>query len=87
MTVEICHLQFVHNDLREYDSDEDGNDDGNDLPSVTLFGDDGGDDHPLTIAERNAAMVEMVENADMHHDLQKNLTHHLYNVYRNGKKM
>ena len=44
--VEVCRNQFVHNDLREYDSDEDGNDDGNDLPSVTLFGDDGGDDHP-----------------------------------------
>ena len=87
MTVEVRHDQFVHNDLREYDSDEDGDDDGNDLPSVTLFGDDGGDDHPHTIAERNAAMVEKVENANMHHDLQKDLTHHLFNVYRNGKKI
>ena len=58
MTVEVRRSDFVFNDLRENDSDEDGNDDGNDLPSVTLFGDDGED-----------------------------LTHHLYNDYRNGKKV
>ena len=94
MTVEVRRSDFVHNDLRDCSgnsNEEEDVDEDEELPNISLFGNDGdgngdgNDDHNNALAARVAAIAHRVENAEMHRKLQKDLTHHLFHVYRKGK--
>ena len=88
MTVKVQRSHFVHNDLRDCSgnsNEDEDEDEDEELPRISLFGSDGNDDHNNAMAAQVAAIAHRVENAEMHRDLQKDLTHHLFYVYRKGK--
>ena len=90
MVVEKRKENYKFTDLRDVGVDEEEEEDEPPTLSLFSFGEDddnANDDQQAARAAQVAHLSEIIEISDLHDDLQADLTHHLFHVYKQSRKV